>query len=118
MNLGQGGCWVGGKDRKLALKGVVPLAVTAAGLVAGKEALGRRAMLESAEAGKAVTLNNRPYRGRVELFAGADGQMTAVNALPVDEYVQGILVREASPSWPGEALKAQAVVSRTYALRN
>jgi stage II sporulation protein D len=40
---------------------------------------------------------------------------TIVN-MELDEYVRGVVPNEAYPSWPIEALKAQAVAARTYAL--
>ncbi len=54
-----------------------------------------------------------PFHGTLEArrtFAG----ITVINELSLDDYVAGI--REVPPSWPMEALKAQAVAARTYAL--
>ena len=66
-----------------------------------------------------VEVNNRRYRGSVEIFRtqGAAG-MTAVNVLTVDEYVYGVLGLTLTPEWPEQAVKAQAVVVRTFALHN
>jgi SpoIID/LytB domain protein len=55
------------------------------------------------------------YRGLLELRPGAFG-VTAVNALPLDDYVRGVVSAESPSSWPLEALKAQAVAARTYAI--
>ena len=55
------------------------------------------------------------YRGQIELrFEG--GGLTAINVLPLDEYVRGVVAGEMPSSWPLEALKVQAVAARTYAL--
>ncbi len=64
-----------------------------------------------------IEVNNRRYRGTIEIFRtqGANG-MTAVNVLSVDEYVYGVLVKILSPEWPEQAIKAQAVAIRTFAL--
>ncbi len=66
-----------------------------------------------------IEINNRRYRGVVEVFRtqGSNG-VTAVNILPVDEYVYGLMVRDISAEWPEHALKAQAVATRTFALYN
>lgn len=40
------------------------------------------------------------------------------NVVGLEDYVQGVIVREMSSSWPLEALKTQAVCARTYAYRN
>ena len=44
--------------------------------------------------------------------------MKIINELGIEGYLYGVLPKEVSPSWPIEALKAQAVVSRTYVLNN
>lgn len=62
-----------------------------------------------------VFMNNRPYSGIVEMRDAGDGLM-AVNELYLESYLAGILNNEISTKWHEEALKAQVVVSRTYAL--
>jgi stage II sporulation protein D len=56
-----------------------------------------------------------PYRGILELRPGAFG-INAVNALYLDDYVRGVVAAESPSSWPIEALKAQAVAARSYAI--
>jgi len=61
--------------------------------------------------------NKKWYGGfRYERING--GNLTIVNVLELDDYVKGVVPHEMSPSWPMEALKAQAVAARTYALYN
>jgi stage II sporulation protein D len=55
------------------------------------------------------------YRGEIELRF-EQGGLTAINVLPLDEYVRGVVAGEMPSSWPLEALKVQAVAARTYAL--
>lgn len=78
-----------------------------------------RLLVVSADPGGAVSVNGRPYRGVVELFATGGG-VTAVNRLPLEDYLAGVVSAEMGRRAPNEraALMAQAVVSRTYALRN
>lgn len=52
---------------------------------------------------------------RFERINGGDS--TVVNIVNIDDYVKGVIPYEMSPSWPLEALKAQAVAARTYAVR-
>jgi stage II sporulation protein D len=59
---------------------------------------------------------NGTYRGALEFRPGTFGGVNAINALPVDEYIKGVIPLESPASWPIEALKAQAVAARTYAL--
>lgn len=65
--------------------------------------------------GLRFSLNGRRYRGIVE-FTLAPGGLQAINELPLDEYLYGVIPKEMPASWPAEALKAQAVAARTYAL--
>jgi stage II sporulation protein D len=53
------------------------------------------------------------YLGGVKLTAASDGIVVA-NRLPLERYLLGLA--EVPPDWPAEALKAQAVAARTYAL--
>ena len=55
------------------------------------------------------------YRGAIELRTEGSG-VTAINVLDLDTYVRGVVAGEMPSSWPLEALKAQAVAARTYAL--
>jgi len=56
------------------------------------------------------------YRGALEFRPGELGGVNAINAVGVDDYVKGVVPLESPASWPIEALKAQAVAARTYAL--
>lgn len=51
---------------------------------------------------------------RFERIGG--GNMTVVNMVEFEEYVEGVVATEMSDSWPVEALKAQAVAARSYAI--
>jgi stage II sporulation protein D len=72
------------------------------------------------EANTPVRFNERPYRGRIEVFTNTRGSLTVVNVLGLEDYVRGVVANELSPGgYPAlEALKAQAIAARTYALRN
>ena len=67
--------------------------------------------------------NGLRINGGYDLYCGdlalkTDGKMmTAVLYIPVEEYLLGVVPYEMSDSFPLEALKAQAVAARTYALR-
>ena len=63
-----------------------------------------------------LSLNGKPYRGKLIIRRGAGGKMDVINIVRVETYLYGVVPREMSPQWSLEALKAQAVVSRTYTL--
>lgn len=56
------------------------------------------------------------YRGGFRYQRLEGNALTVVNVVPLESYVKGVVPYEMSPSWPIEALKAQAVCARTYAL--
>ena len=66
-----------------------------------------------------VTVDGRAYRGVVEVFVAAGG-ITVVNVLPLEAYLVGVVNAEMGRRAANEqaALESQAVVARTYALRN
>jgi stage II sporulation protein D len=74
----------------------------------------------SDEAGAPVRFNDKPFRGKIEVFANPHGALTVVNVIRLEDYVRGVVPNELSPGgYPAiEALKAQAIAARTYALRN
>ena len=78
-----------------------------------------RLLLVTPDPGGVVGVNGRRYRGTVELLARSGG-VTAVNRLGVEDYLLGVVSGEMGRRSSNEvaALAAQAVVSRTYALRN
>src|SRR5215210_6732494 len=55
------------------------------------------------------------YRGSIEVRLDGGG-VTSINELDMDSYIRGVVAGEMPSSWPLEALKAQAVAARTYAL--
>ncbi len=57
------------------------------------------------------------YSGKIEVFKGKNG-LFVVNELPIEEYIKGVVKVEVGENWPLEALKAQAVAVRTYAIYN
>ena len=67
-----------------------------------------------------VRFDDRPYRGRIEVFTNTRGALTVVNVLGLEDYVKGVVPNELSAGgFPLlEAHKAQAIAARTYALRN
>lgn len=64
-----------------------------------------------------LVFNGRRYRGSFRLLPSGGG-VTLTNVLELEDYLRGVLKNEVSPTWPLEALKTQAIVSRTYALRS
>jgi stage II sporulation protein D len=69
-----------------------------------------------AAGGGAVLVNGLGgYRGALELRPAGSG-INVINAVGLENYVRGVVSAESPSAWPAEALKAQAVAARTYAI--
>ncbi len=64
--------------------------------------------------GELLVMGSR-YEGNIDVWKGENG-LYIINELPLEEYIKGVVAAEVVPDWDIEALKAQAVISRTYAL--
>ena len=60
---------------------------------------------------------DRFYRGEIQFRPGQKG-ITVINRLSLEEYLYSVLPAEMPASWPQEALRAQAIAARSYALAN
>jgi SpoIID/LytB domain protein len=74
--------------------------------------------LRAAGNGRVEVTGLGAYRGALEVVPTASdaGSLNAINALPVDQYVKGVIPNESPPSWPQAELRAQAVAARSFAL--
>ena len=63
-----------------------------------------------------IFLNGRRFRGSVDIIRTEDLKLLAVNHVDVESYLYGVLYHEISPLWTMDAIKAQAIAARTFAL--
>ncbi len=64
-----------------------------------------------------IHVDDRDYRGEIHLALNERGRLNVINVLPLEEYLRGVVPMELSPlASEMEALKAQAVAARSYAL--
>lgn len=75
---------------------------------------GRQIWIEPSEGGY-VWIGDHWFRGRAMVIPAANG-VTAVNYVDLEQYLYSVLGKEMGKGWPLEALKAQAVAARSYAL--
>lgn len=85
---------------------------TAAG--ARVEVEGRRAVRFRLRSGQPIRVNGREHPGPLDLVRHGAG-IAVVSELGLEEYIAGVVRAEVGERWPFEALRAQAVVARTYA---
>jgi len=74
---------------------------------------GRIRVIESGE-----PVVNRIYGGTLRLQPNTYGTYTLVNNVPIETYLRGVVPHEIGPGAPVPAIEAQAILARTYALRN
>jgi stage II sporulation protein D len=94
------------------------LTIAAAGDQVTIDGLGAAAtFLISAPAPLKVTVNGttHSYRGAIRLSAGG-GRLLLVNVVELEDYLRGVVPAEVPPRFAPEAIKAQAIAARTYAL--
>lgn len=62
-----------------------------------------------------LRINGKGYRGTTEVIASGKG-LLVINEIGLEDYLIGLINCEISSQWPMEAVKAQAVIARSYAL--
>lgn len=64
-----------------------------------------------------IEINRKLYRGAVLIQHASNGaSFHVINVLPLEQYLCGVVPQEMPASWPKEALKAQAIAARSFAL--
>lgn len=81
----------------------------------GKKIAAARLPLRYEPGAAPLVVDGNAYRGAV-LVHRQGGKLTVVNRLPLDRYLRGVVPWEMPDDWHPEALRAQAVVARSYAL--
>ncbi len=94
----------------------VNLSVSRGGFYFGKEEFSASGIRLETAGDRDLRLNQAQFRGAVDIFKDKSGAMFAVNRIGIEDYLYGVLPHEVAFWWPTEALKAQSVAARTYAL--
>jgi stage II sporulation protein D len=117
------------KQKRIAISSTVPFSVkdangTSVSLDAGSVAFGPglriagqtlvAPIMFTPGKGGALTLK-RAYRGKIQVDV-VDGKLRAVNVVGLEQYLYGVVPAEMPQNWSAEALQAQAVAARSYAL--
>lgn len=63
-----------------------------------------------------IYLDGRSFRGAVDIIKKDNTKLSVINRITLEEYLYGVLYNEVSHRWPIEAIKAQAITARTFAL--
>lgn len=106
---GEGGWRVLSREGQLMRQG-------ASGEVMAADLLGSLAEVwVEPDSGGELRVDGRPYAGRLRLLRAGNG-IQVVNHLPLENYVSSVVGGEMPTSWKLEALRAQAVAARSYAM--
>ena len=65
-----------------------------------------------------LNVNDNNYRGEIEVRRFSTSDMTVINVVSMQDYLYGVVPREIGGNSPIEAVKAQAIIARTYAAKN
>ena len=65
---------------------------------------------------RGIWVGQKRYAGKLNIFI-RDNDIMVVNVLGIEKYLGSVVGSEMPAKWPLEALKAQAIASRTYALK-
>lgn len=63
-----------------------------------------------------IYIDKKPYRGYIGYKIIEEARLISINFVELESYLYGVVPNEISASWGIEALKAQAVAARTYAV--
>ncbi|MDC4227988.1 MAG: SpoIID/LytB domain-containing protein [Candidatus Manganitrophus sp.] len=85
------------------------------GLTLNRQETGQEELLFSPRRGGKIAINRQLYDGTLRVKK-RNGALLVVNEVDIERYLQGVVPAEMPPDWEFEALKVQAVISRTYAL--
>ena len=83
-------------------------------LTADSQEWGAQRWFQSAP-GRSVGFDQQRYRGDLQLLCQGN-RLTVVNHLPLEDYISSVVGAEMPSHWPAEALRAQAVAARSYAM--
>ncbi|MCX5714737.1 MAG: SpoIID/LytB domain-containing protein [Candidatus Omnitrophica bacterium] len=86
------------------------------GIVLGNFKANSNSILINVTAPAELIINGRRFRDNIRIYKRPDARLVVINIVNLEDYIRGILYHEASHYWPQEALRAQAIVCRTYAL--
>lgn len=92
------------------------ICATKEGIMLGTKELKMGGIEIKAEGKAKIYIGGRIFRGDVDIVRKENGKLMVINHIALDDYLYGVLYHEVSHRWPMEALKAQAIVARTFAL--
>jgi stage II sporulation protein D len=107
----------GAKPKPLEWKGALKLTARVGGVRLSQLTLPTETRLVPRD-GSLIKVGADRHRGALILRLDPGQTVTVIEEVGVEDYLEGVLPHEMDPDWPLEALKAQAVVARSFAYAN
>ena len=98
------------------LSGTINVTSTKTGLKLDAQKIATSRLEITPQESPSIRVNGHLYRGKIQLFRRTDGKVSAVNVLPIEEYLASVVDSEMPATFPKAAREAQSIVARTYAL--
>ncbi len=103
-------------DKSKLISNAVKIRASSGSMVVGTSKVRGDVVAIPNDAGNSLRVNGRRYRGFLVFHPLGGSRYDVIEYLTFSEYLYGVLPKEVDATWPIESLKAQAVVSRSYAL--
>jgi len=95
----------------------VTVSIRPNGVSIDAQSFSAKQIIVSPDAPYPFSLNGDAYHGKLKIVVNPDGKsFDAINLVPLESYLQGVIGAEMPDYWEPEALKAQAIAARTYCL--
>ena len=107
-----------GANMDLGWKDYFLVSVNREGIKVDNYLIGNQVRFIPKEPDGLIRVEGRRYRDTILVKKNKSGKMDVINELGIEGYLYGVMAREVSPQWNMEALKSQAIVSRTFVLKN
>ncbi len=107
-----------GCNMDLSWKDYFLVSVSRDGIKVNNQLIGDQVRFIPKESDGLIRVEGRRYRDTILVKKNKSGNMDVINELGIEGYLYGVMAREVSPQWNMEALKCQAIVSRTFVLKN
>lgn len=111
--------WYAGDKKLSSTSTATTIALTEKGVKAslGKTACeAERLVAVPLRSGVYASFKGHSYRGHFEFFRGKKGALIVLNVVDLEDYLLGVVPSEMPSNWPPEALRAQSVAARTFAI--
>ncbi len=92
------------------------IAASDGGIILGNKRYNNSELRITSQQDGGIELNNVRYRGEIRILQQFNNKFSVIEEINLEDFIAGVLGSEMPPSWNEDALRAQAVTARTYAM--